>query len=90
VSHTRKWFLGVHRPRSAVPPLSSPARSNLLYSEIYNALKGHCTMVQKAQPDTLHFRFALVDTKEPNATINTVATYAPLCEHRLQRGVIRL
>ena len=34
-------------------------------------------MVQKAFPDTIYFRFALVDTTEPNAVINTVATYAP-------------
>ena len=50
---------------------------NAAYSDIYNALKGHCHMVQKAGPNTLHLRFALVDTKVPNAALDTVATYAP-------------
>ena len=30
-----------------------------------------------AESNTIHLHFALVDTKVPNATINTVATYAP-------------
>ena len=34
-------------------------------------------MVRKASPGTIQFRFALVDTKQPNAVLNTVATYAP-------------
>jgi hypothetical protein len=62
---------------NSVPADQQRALANALYSDIYNALKTHCRMVQKAEPNTIHFRFALVDTKEPNATINTIATYAP-------------
>ena len=68
---------GPNSELNKVPADQQRALANLLYSELYNALKGHCTLTQKAEPNTLHFRFALVDTKEPNATINTVATFAP-------------
>jgi hypothetical protein len=34
-------------------------------------------MVRRGSRGTVHLRFALVDAKEPNPTINTVATYAP-------------
>lgn len=53
------------------------ALANAAYADIYAALKGHCQMVQTTSPGTIHFRFALIDTKEPNAVLNTVATYAP-------------
>lgn len=62
---------------NGVPADTQRQLANAAYADIYNALKGHCDMVQKASPGTIHFRFALVDTKEPNAVINTVATYAP-------------
>jgi hypothetical protein len=70
-------WAGPHSELNSVPADQQRAVANLLYSELYNALKGHCQLVQRAQPDTIHFRFALVDLKEPNPTINTVATYAP-------------
>ena len=68
---------GPNSELNKVPADQQRALANLLYSELYNALKGHCMLTQKAEPNTLHFRFALVDTKEPNATVSTVATFAP-------------
>jgi hypothetical protein len=68
---------GSNSELNKVPADQQRALANLLYSELYNAIKGHCTMTQKAEPNTIHFRFALVDTKEPDATVNTVATFAP-------------
>ena len=70
-------WAGPHSALNSVPADQQRALANLFYSELYNALKGHCQLVQNAQPNTIHFHIALVDTKEPNATINTVATYAP-------------
>jgi hypothetical protein len=70
-------WAGPNSELNSVPADQQRALANAAYSDIYNALKGSCQMVQKAEPNTIHLRFALVDTKEPNATINTVATYAP-------------
>ncbi|HWB49320.1 MAG TPA: DUF3313 domain-containing protein [Stellaceae bacterium] len=70
-------WAGPNSELNKVPADQQRALANLMYSELYNALKGHCAMTQRAEPNTLHFHFALVDTKEPNATINTVATFAP-------------
>jgi hypothetical protein len=66
-----------HSALNSVPADQQRALANVAYSDIYGALKGHCTMVESASPDTMRFHFALVDTKEPNAVLNTVATYAP-------------
>lgn len=60
-----------------VPAKDQRALANLFYSDLYNALKGHCTLVKTASPNTIHFKIALVDAKEPNTAINTVATYTP-------------
>jgi hypothetical protein len=70
-------WAGPNSELNSVPADQQRALANAAYSDIYNALKGSCQMVQKAEPNTIHLRFALVDTKVPNATINTVATYAP-------------
>jgi hypothetical protein len=70
-------WAGPNSDLNSVPADQKRALANAAHAEIYNALKGHCEMVQKASPGTIQFRFALVDTKEPNAVINTVATYAP-------------
>ncbi len=70
-------WTGPNSGLNSVPADQQQALANAMYSDLYNALKGHCTMVRMASPGTIHLRFALVDTKEPNATINTVATYAP-------------
>jgi hypothetical protein len=67
-------------PNSAfnnVPADQQRALANAAFADVYDALKGYCDMVQTASPGTIHFHFALVDIKEPNAVINTVATYAP-------------
>jgi hypothetical protein len=70
-------WAGPNSDLNNVPADQKRALANAAYADIYNALKGHCQMVQTASPGTIQFRFALVDTKEPNAVINTVATYAP-------------
>ena len=70
-------WAGPNSDLSSVPADQQRALANAAYSDVYNALKGHCHMVQKAGPNTIHLHFALVDTKEPNAALNTVATYAP-------------
>jgi hypothetical protein len=70
-------WAGTHSELNGVPADQQRALTNLFYSELYRALKGHCDLVQKADPDTIYLHFALVDTKEPNAVLNTVATYAP-------------
>jgi len=64
-------------PLSAVPPDQQQAAVNLFYSDLYDALQKHCRLVTIPVPGTVRFRFAIVDAKIPNATINTVATYAP-------------
>jgi hypothetical protein len=51
--------------------------ANAFYADLYNTLKSKCTMVRAASPNTMRLRFALVDAKIPDATVNTVATYAP-------------
>lgn len=61
---------------------SAPAQqqhdlANLFYSDLYDALKTKCTLVKKASPGTIRFRVALVDAKEPNAAVNTLANYTP-------------
>ena len=70
-------WAGPNSDLNSVPADQKRALANAAYSDIYNALKGHCHMVQKAGANTLHLRFALVDTKIPNAALDTVATYAP-------------
>jgi hypothetical protein len=70
-------WAGPNSSLNSVPADQQRALANALYSDIYNALKTHCRMVQAASPNTIHFHFALVDTTEPNAVLNTVATYAP-------------
>lgn len=60
-----------------IPVKDQRALANLFYSDLYNALKNSCTLVKKPSPNTIHFKIALVDAKEPNTAVNTVATYAP-------------
>src|SRR5947207_14695032 len=48
-----------------------------VYSGLYKALSKRCQMVTSPSPGTMRTRFALVDPKIPNATVNTVATYTP-------------
>ncbi len=62
---------------NTVPAAQRTAAANTFYSDLYNAMAKQCVMVQKPGPSTLRFKFALVDTKLPNATVNTVATFAP-------------
>jgi len=68
---------GPNSDLSKVPAAQQRAVANAFYSDLYNALKNSCTLVRKPSPNTMRLRFALVDAKIPNATVNTVATYAP-------------
>ena len=62
---------------NAVPAAQRQAVADSFYSDLYNALKKRCQMVNAPSPGTMRMRFALVDAKIPNATVNTVATYTP-------------
>ena len=60
-----------------VPHSQRTAVANSFYAHLYNALKARCEMVRSPSPGTIHLRIALTDATTPNATVNTVATYAP-------------
>lgn len=60
-----------------IPVRDQRALANLFYTDLYNAIKNSCTVVKRPSPNTIHFKIALVDAKEPNVAVNTVATYAP-------------
>lgn len=62
---------------NGVPVEQRQAAANAFYSDLYKALSKHCQMVRALSPGTMRMRFALVDAKIPNATVNTVATYTP-------------
>ncbi len=62
---------------SKVPHNQRTAIANSFYAYLYNALKARCDMVRAASPGTIRLRIALTDATTPNATVNTVATYAP-------------
>jgi hypothetical protein len=64
-------------PLNTVPVEQRQAAANAFYSDLYNALQKRCQMVTSPSPGTMRMRFALVDAKIPNATVNTVATYTP-------------
>jgi uncharacterized protein DUF3313 len=53
------------------------ALANQFTSDLATALKAHCRMTTQSGPGTARLRFALVGAKEPNAALNTVATYVP-------------
>ena len=62
---------------NSVPVEQRQAAANTFYSDLYKALSRRCQMVRSPSPGTMRMRFALVDAKIPNATVNTVATYTP-------------
>jgi hypothetical protein len=62
---------------NTVPAAQRQAAANTFYSDLYNALSRRCQIVTSPSPGTMRMRFALVDAKIPNATVNTVATYTP-------------
>jgi hypothetical protein len=70
-------WLAPGSPLDSVPADQRQAAANLFYSDLHDALQKHCNLVTAPQPGALRFRFALVSAKLPNATINTIATYAP-------------
>jgi hypothetical protein len=68
---------GRYSDLNGVPAAQQRAVANAFYADLYNALRENCTLVRAASPNTVRLRFALVDAKIPNATVNTVATFAP-------------
>ena len=51
---------------------------NTFHTDLSTALTAaHCQMVQQPGPGTIRLRFAITDETTPNASVNTVATYAP-------------
>ncbi|MBV9202217.1 MAG: DUF3313 domain-containing protein [Alphaproteobacteria bacterium] len=62
---------------NTVPAAQRQAAVNKFNSDLYNALSRRCQIVTSPSPGTMRMRFALVDAKIPNATVNTVATYTP-------------
>jgi hypothetical protein len=50
---------------------------NTFHSDMYNALIARCKVVSKPAAGTLRLKFAIADEQSPDATANTVATYAP-------------
>lgn len=70
-------WAGPNSQLNGVPADQRLALANAAYADIYNALRRHCQLVRTASPGTIYLHFALVDTKVPNAALNTVATFAP-------------
>jgi hypothetical protein len=60
-----------------VPVDQRQAAAKAFYSDLYKAPSRRCQMWTAPAPGTMRMRFALVDAKIPNATVNTVATYTP-------------
>jgi hypothetical protein len=51
--------------------------ADLAYSDLSAALQQVCPPAAQPGPGVLRMRFALVDAQTANATVNTIATYAP-------------
>jgi Protein of unknown function (DUF3313) len=62
---------------NSVPQAQRQALANSFHADLYKTLSQHCQIVTSPAPGTLRLQIALVDAKTPNATVNTVATYAP-------------
>jgi hypothetical protein len=62
---------------STITMAQRQALADTLHADLQKAIAARCQLVTTATPGTLRIRFALVDTKTPNATLNTIATYAP-------------
>ncbi len=60
-----------------VPHSQRVAIANTFYGDLYSALQRRCRLVRSPSRGTLRLRIALTDATTPNATVNTVATYAP-------------
>jgi hypothetical protein len=70
-------WTGPNSAVSKVPEAERQALANTFTSDLATALKAHCRMATSNGPGTARLRFALVDAKEPNAALNTVATFVP-------------
>src|SRR4051794_39104982 len=70
-------WTGSNSAFSTVPEASRQALANTFTSDLATALKARCRMTTRSGPGVARLRFALVGAKEPNAALNTVATYAP-------------
>jgi hypothetical protein len=62
---------------SAVSPAERQTLADGFNADLKKSLAKKCTLVTEAAPGVMRIRIALVDTKTANATVNTIATYAP-------------
>jgi hypothetical protein len=60
-----------------IPPGESQALVNTFHADLYDAISQRCRMVNAPVPDTMLIRLAIVDAKQSDAPVNTVATYVP-------------
>lgn len=62
---------------NAAPPEQRQALAQTFYTDLSTELHKSCQIAAGPGPGTLKLHFALVNATTPNATVNTVATYAP-------------
>jgi hypothetical protein len=60
-----------------IPPEERQALVNSFHADLYDAISQHCQMVRAPARDTILVRVAIVDAKQSDASVNTVATYVP-------------
>jgi hypothetical protein len=60
-----------------IPAEERQALVNSFHADLHDAISQRCRMVNAAAPDTMLVRIAIVDAKQSDATVNTVATYVP-------------
>lgn len=70
-------WAGANSNLKDVPVAQRRALANMFYAELHKSLKPGCTLVAKPAANTLRIRIALADASSADATVNTVANYAP-------------
>jgi hypothetical protein len=70
-------WTGYNSAFASLPEASRQALANQFTADLAKALKAHCRMTTQSGPGTARLRFALVGANEPNAALNTFATYVP-------------
>ena len=68
---------GPNSQLATVTPEQRDALANSYYADLHKTLSKHCSVTDKAGPGVLRLQFALTDATSSNATVKTVATYAP-------------
>jgi hypothetical protein len=64
-------------PLATASPEQRETVANLYYSDLYNELSKHCTMVDSPRRGALWLRIALTDVTLSNSVVKTVANYTP-------------